>query len=516
MKFTGSFLLALGVTPFAQLACAQAIDDSALTPVDRETLTLTRFAEEGVTDVGVGEFRPIGSDEKEIEQDLVDSLESGSQTTVVGQVELGELLCGSLGNASGATLLRFAISSTETVIAERTSYSTVDGSALPDGKGRKLWMGTVVDPEPPAGSIPRTVSMSWTDPCDVESFLLKVVQSKQDNHSSIVKSVPCAAGSSNELCMVEVRILFCIPTTCYTDALLEPDMASLACFLPTDRYRHLFCVQEPLPPVDAEFVQLQGQELQQMPSQRRLQGTTEIDVLVLYSTATFAAGEETQVVTNIVAGFLTANEATTNSGVDLKFNLVRVDQLPYSQSSDSAVDLPKMGQDADVLALRDDAQADLVLLVGNYPGICGLGYIFDGRDDLGYSLMDDDCFDNYTHTHEMGHNLGCGHDRSHSSIQTDYSHGLRYCSGDVRFATIMSYSTGCDAPAINHFSNPDISYLGRPTGTATEDNVRRIEETMVAVSNFRAGVFATCADVGETCMTAADCCSDYCASTGVC
>lgn len=32
----------------------------------------------------------------------------------------------------------------------------------------KIWMGEVVDPEPPADSVPRAVSMTWTDPCDVE------------------------------------------------------------------------------------------------------------------------------------------------------------------------------------------------------------------------------------------------------------------------------------------------------------------------------------------------------------
>lgn len=53
----------------------------------------------------------------------------------------------------------------------------------------------------------------------------------------------------------------------------------------------------------------------------------QIDVLVLYSTATFAAGEEAQLVTTIVTGFSTANEAAANSGVDLQFNLVRVAQV---------------------------------------------------------------------------------------------------------------------------------------------------------------------------------------------
>lgn len=54
----------------------------------------------------------------------------------------------------------------------------------------------------------------------------------------------------------------------------------------------------------------------------------QIDVLVLYSDGTFATiEEETQLLTNIVAGFSTANEATTNSGIDLHFNLVRVDRV---------------------------------------------------------------------------------------------------------------------------------------------------------------------------------------------
>ena len=49
----------------------------------------------------------------------------------------------------------------------------------------------------------------------LQSFLLKVVTPKENEHSSVVKSVPCAAGSSNELCMVEVRtqIIYKLPNT---------------------------------------------------------------------------------------------------------------------------------------------------------------------------------------------------------------------------------------------------------------------------------------------------------------
>lgn len=47
----------------------------------------------------------------------------------------------------------------------------------------------------------------------------------------------------------------------------------------------------------------------------------------------------------------------------------------------------------------------------------------------------------------------------------------------TRYRTIMSYS--CGTPYIFYFSNPDVSYLGKPTGTATENNARSIRNNMV-------------------------------------
>lgn len=45
----------------------------------------------------------------------------------------------------------------------------------------------------------------------------------------------------------------------------------------------------------------------------------------------------------------------------------------------------------------------------------------------------------------------------------------------------MSYS--CDdpeVPRVNYFSNPDVTYLDKPTGTETENNARAIKEIMVS------------------------------------
>lgn len=79
MKHTRGFLLALGVTVFAHV---QATDSSdGLPSASRDTLKLTRFAAEDVTDVGVAEVHPIGTEESQVEKELVDSLEKDDQIT---------------------------------------------------------------------------------------------------------------------------------------------------------------------------------------------------------------------------------------------------------------------------------------------------------------------------------------------------------------------------------------------------------------------------------------------------
>eukprot|EP00903_Cladosiphon_okamuranus_P009792 g9309.t1 len=241
-------------------------------------------------------------------------------------------------------------------------------------------------------------------------------------------------------------------------------------------------------PVTLPYVD-QDRKLQRVPGNRRLAGTTEIDVLVLYTSDIYSSpAEEVQLVSTIVAGFSTVNEATVNSEIDLRFNLVRVAQSPYSQTTyvvdpnsmssedlndelaaQRRAELLAFREDEDVKDIRDEVQADLVLLVGEFPKTCGLGYMFQaGRDDLGYSFMDDDCWDNFTHSHEMVHNLGCDHDRENTNPPTtsgtSYNHGWRYC--------------------------------------ATSDAI--VTDAL------------TCADIGETCATADECCSDYCGSAGVC
>ncbi|CAN0531170.1 unnamed protein product, partial [Scytosiphon promiscuus] len=51
-------------------------------------------------------------------------------------------------------------------------------------------------------------------------------------------------------------------------------------------------------------------------------------------------------------------------------------------------------------------------------------------DAYAFSVVYATCIDNFSHTHELGHNLGCSHNRVDSTEDHDYAHGLRYCDGD--------------------------------------------------------------------------------------
>ncbi|CAN0513178.1 unnamed protein product, partial [Laminaria digitata] len=48
----------------------------------------------------------------------------------------------------------------------------------------------------------------------------------------------------------------------------------------------------------------------------------------------------------------------------------------------------------------------------------------------GYSVVHTNCLVNFSHIHEIGHNLGANHDRINSDAVHDYAHGFRQCKGN--------------------------------------------------------------------------------------
>ena len=218
-----------------------------------------------------------------------------------------------------------------------------------------------------------------------------------------------------------------------------------------------------------------------------------IDVLVAYTpNARRAAGNIDALIRLFVED---TNRFYANSRILPRIRLVHSYQTEYRQESDMLIDLNRLRavDDAymdEVHARRDEYGADLValLVAGNTPTQCGIAHLFlgyRGAESWGFSVSAQNC-GSRTFAHELGHNQGAHHDPVADTNQSfPYGHGT--CNSRNRWRTVMAYHTSGDCRArVPHFSNPDVSYRGTPTGDEDErNNARVIDETAHVVAGFR-------------------------------
>jgi hypothetical protein len=90
--------------------------------------------------------------------------------------------------------------------------------------------------------------------------------------------------------------------------------------------------------------------------------------------------------------------------------------------------------------------------------------------------------------HELGHNMGCQHDRETSPTggAFDFSHAYRFEVNGTLYHTVMAYQPGLPIP---YYSNPDVLFLGVPTGipepsTNSANNAKTISLSAATVARF--------------------------------
>jgi hypothetical protein len=247
-----------------------------------------------------------------------------------------------------------------------------------------------------------------------------------------------------------------------------------------------------------------------------------IDVMVVYTDDVARAsgniGAEIQLAID------QANQTYENSGIYQRLRLVHTAEVNYEETGNSNIDLSAItdcydGKIDEVCTWRDTYRADIVsFLVLHMADWCGMGW---GPWDLSgspvsssyaFSVVKRECAtDNYSFVHELGHNMGAGHDvhaPSHSG-SFPYSHGYTWDAwlGVDHFAymSIMAYPNWCldhweiySCPRIGYWSNPNISFrvCAEPFGWPctdyypfgyedTVDNHRTLNETAYEVANFK-------------------------------
>lgn len=227
---------------------------------------------------------------------------------------------------------------------------------------------------------------------------------------------------------------------------------------------------------------------------------TRVDVLVLYTRAArVAAGSAVAMDATILAAVAEANQAFGNSAVPLELNLVHTEETPYSETGNPETDLGRLqgrndGFLENIHTLRTAYGADvIVMLTEQMENFAGLAYVTPpsatNAASFAFAVVKREfALGSQTFAHEVAHVFGCQHDRAHADAggAFDYSYGHHFEADGNAYRTVMAYPPGQRIP---YFSNPEISYLGVPTGVAagspdSANNALTLQTTAPLVAGF--------------------------------
>lgn len=224
---------------------------------------------------------------------------------------------------------------------------------------------------------------------------------------------------------------------------------------------------------------------------------TTFDIMVVYTDiARAAAGGTNAIRAEIQLGCDTADQTYDNSNVFAHYRLVWQGEVSYNESGALTDHRDRLANPSDgyfdwAVTTRDDYNADMCAIwvddddAGQW---CGFAYC-DFDYDSAYCCVNWQCAaGNFSFPHEFGHDQGCAHnteDAGSGCNEYSYSYGHRFFASGNGYRTVMAYNnSNGDYTRIGYWSNPDVTYLGVATGSATHDNARTLNNTRSTVEGW--------------------------------
>ena len=224
-----------------------------------------------------------------------------------------------------------------------------------------------------------------------------------------------------------------------------------------------------------------------------------IDVMIVYTTdARIVTGGTINTEAEAFLALSNANAAFVNSLIDTQLRLVYLDEIAYVESGDAVTDISRLTINGDdfldsVHTIRDSVGADNVSLFVSSFNACGIAWLMQNVSSsfqtFSFNVSAIGCAaGNLTYAHEIGHNLGCHHNReSAGSEQGAFPYSFGFWHPNNFFRTVLASPNS--SPRIMHYSNPLVEIIG-PTGIPegevnSADNAKTINTTAFTMANFR-------------------------------
>jgi len=241
-------------------------------------------------------------------------------------------------------------------------------------------------------------------------------------------------------------------------------------------------------------------------------GNCDVRCLVLFTNSALNAEGDLAAINNrINLAIAQTNRALRNSDVDrcqLRIELAGVEPynlnpdpftgLPQGESNSIFNDINSLAMDNASQALRDGADADIVILLtdavengGNYGGVFGIVEAIGPNNNTSYAIVETGAATTgrFTFAHEVAHLFGGGHN---TDPRPGIPHGHNFKTGNFlpcifgkRQRTILN-TAGANDVRIQHYSNPNVKFDDKKTGKDNErDNAQQLRGEACVVAQFR-------------------------------